>query len=160
MENTNMGTTSMENRTTIESNVEQAMEYVRQHYRTAKVETLIIKCIEALIRNRYEQPDNRQDEEFFKGFLSALGFDSEEIRRIFECDFPDNILVPVDVGIVRYYRTYVICYEGADEVAIRQKAIQQIVETQEELLTPDPDLDIEEDDVIRLRVDFDGIQED
>lgn len=104
----------MENRTTIESNVEHAMEYVHQHYHTVAIEH----------------------------------------------DFPKRIIVPVDVAVIRHYRTYIECYDGTDESCIMHKALKQIVEEQDNVLIPDPDLDIEENDVNYLHVDFDGIQRD
>ena len=59
-----------------------------------------------------------------------------------------KIVVPVDVCIRRYYRGYAVVDEDASLEEIREEMQRRILEDNEEdVLEPDPDLDIEEHDI-------------
>lgn len=151
MKNINMG-----KHAAVESNVKQAMEYVNEVC-TFSEETF--QLIKSIICYGYCALYGIDRFGYFQALLSDLGLTNKQIERIAKYDFPEKVTIPVDVAITRHYRTHVECYDDADEASIRKKAIQEIVECQEGILTPDPDLDIEEGDVTWIHVDFDGVQE-
>lgn len=59
-----------------------------------------------------------------------------------------------------YYRVYVATDEDASREEIVAEATKQIVEYQDNALTDDPDMDIEEDDILGVDIDYDGIMYD
>ena len=71
-----------------------------------------------------------------------------------------KIVVPCDVEIRRYYRMYVTVDEDASLVAIINKARTEIVEHQDAVLVPDPDLDIENHDIFYVNPDRENWLED
>lgn len=68
-----------------------------------------------------------------------------------------NIVVPVEVCIKRYYRTYVHTHEGATDEEIVKAAQEQVIEEQDCTLNLDPDLEIEEGDIVFIEPDYEGI---
>lgn len=61
-----------------------------------------------------------------------------------------KIVVPCDVEIRRFYRAYVTVDEDASDAEIVRKMKAEILEHQDSVLTPDPDLDIEEHDILNV----------
>lgn len=61
-----------------------------------------------------------------------------------------KIVVPCDVEIRRFYRAYVTVDEDASDVEIVRKMKAEILEHQDSVLTPDPDLDIEAHDIFAV----------
>ena len=69
----------------------------------------------------------------------------------------DRIVVPCEVCIKRYYRTYVHIHEGATDENIVNAAMEQIIEEQSNVLVDDTELEIEEGDFVYIEPDYDGI---
>ena len=69
-----------------------------------------------------------------------------------------KMIVPCDVAIRRYYRLYVEAEEGAGEEVIKAKAIEMLTDGTDidTVLTPDPDLETEEQDICWITPDFEG----
>ena len=63
-----------------------------------------------------------------------------------------KVIRPVNIGITRYYRTYVTVDCDMPDEDIQQKVRDEIVENQGIELQDDPDLDIEEGDIV-IRID-------
>ena len=66
------------------------------------------------------------------------------------------MVVPVDVCIRRFYRAYVTVPEDASDDDIYDEVTAAILEHQEEALTPDPDMEIEDHDIQWCRIDREG----
>ena len=67
-----------------------------------------------------------------------------------------KLIVPCNVCIKRFYRAYVEAGENATDEEIRKAMIEAIVENQDKELTEDPDLEIEDHDVIYVEIDHEG----
>jgi hypothetical protein len=67
-----------------------------------------------------------------------------------------KITLPCDVAITRFYRTYVEVDEDATAPEVFQKVRAEILEQQDDALTPDPDLDIEDHDITYIGPDWGG----
>ena len=65
-----------------------------------------------------------------------------------------KVIRPVNIGITRYYRTYVTVDCDMPDEDIQQKVRDEIVENQGIELQDDPDLDIEEGDIVMVNVDY------
>lgn len=65
-----------------------------------------------------------------------------------------KVIRPVNIGITRYYRTYVTVDSDMSDEDIQQKVRDEIVENQEIELQDDPDLEIEEGDIVMVNVDY------
>lgn len=65
-------------------------------------------------------------------------------------------VVPCDVAIKRFYRTYVVVDEEATDEEVMAAVKSQIVEHQDESIMLDPDLEIEEHDILGIDPDDDG----
>lgn len=65
-------------------------------------------------------------------------------------------IVPVNVCIKQYYRAYAHIPENADPEQIRQAVINAILENGELELSPDPDIDTEEQDIVFIAPDEEG----
>ena len=70
------------------------------------------------------------------------------------CD--QEIVVPVNVSIQRFYRCYVHVQEGAAEEEVKETVCKKILEEGEAFLVPDPDLEIEEGDIGAMEIDWDA----
>ena len=93
--------------------------------------------------------------------LKGMGFSTEQLAAFAKGGLPiEYKTVPVDVKVDRYYRVYVrvpACEESNEN--IRKDVKAQIVNEQDKcLMTLDPDLEIEEDDIDVIRIDWDGEQ--
>lgn len=67
-----------------------------------------------------------------------------------------KITVPCDVCIKRYYRTYVVVDDEMEPIDIFKKMNAEILEQQDDALTPDTDLEIEDDDIVYIEPDWDA----
>lgn len=67
-----------------------------------------------------------------------------------------KLIVPCNVCIKRFYRAYVEADENATDEEIRKAMIEAIVENQDKELTEDPDLGIEDHDVVYVEIDHEG----
>lgn len=67
-----------------------------------------------------------------------------------------KITVPCDVEIRRFYRMYVTVDENATDAEIKAAARKDILDYGEEVLTPDPDLNIESHDIFAIIPDHDA----
>ena len=65
-----------------------------------------------------------------------------------------KVIRPVNIGITRYYRTYVTVDSDMPDEDIQQKVRDEIVENQGIELQGDPDLEIEEGDIVMVNVDY------
>lgn len=65
-----------------------------------------------------------------------------------------KVIRPVNIGITRYYRTYVTVDSDMSDEDIQQKVKDEIVENQGIELQDDPDLEIEEGDIVMVNVDY------
>lgn len=91
--------------------------------------------------------------------LQGMGFSEEQLIAFAKGEIPTEYqVVPVDVGILRAYRTYVRVPMDASSEQIEKAAAKQILENGDACLTLDPDLDIEEDDIRWKEIDWDGAQ--
>lgn len=67
-----------------------------------------------------------------------------------------KIIVPCDVCIKRYYRAYAEVDENATNDEIQKAIVEAILENQDRVLTEDPYIEIEEDDISVVYIDHDG----
>ena len=69
-----------------------------------------------------------------------------------------KMVVPCDVAIRRFYRMYVTVGEDAGKQEIEDAVHGELLAAydQDDILTPDPDLDIETHDVLEINPDADG----
>ena len=74
-----------------------------------------------------------------------------------KAETPAKVVIPCNVEITRYYRAYVSVSADATEEQIVQAMRKEILENQDDALTPDPDMGIEEDDIAMVSPDFDAM---
>ena len=67
-----------------------------------------------------------------------------------------KLVVPVNVCIKRFYRTYAYVDENATDEQICNAVKEMIYEEQDKALTTDPDLEIEDGDIEHIHIDHDG----
>lgn len=67
-----------------------------------------------------------------------------------------KLIVPCDVCIKRFYRAYAEVDENATDEEIRKAMIEAILEHQDAELCDDPDIEIEEHDIVSIEIDHDG----
>lgn len=67
-----------------------------------------------------------------------------------------KITIPCDVCIKRFYRTYITVEEGTEPYEVFKKMNAEILEQQDDALTPDPDLEIEDHDIVFIEPDWDA----
>lgn len=65
-------------------------------------------------------------------------------------------VVPCTVAIKRFFRTYVVVDENATNEEILTAVKSQILEGQDESIMLDPDMEIEEHDILGIDPDDDG----
>lgn len=94
-----------------------------------------------------------------KEALKGMGFSDEQLTAFANDELPTEYkIVPVDVGILRQYRTYVRVPLDASRSQVEEAAKNQILENGDATLVLDPDLDIEEDDIGVVSIDWEGEQ--
>ena len=91
--------------------------------------------------------------------LKCMGFSKEQLTAFAKGEIPTEYkIVPVEVVLRRYYRGYVrVPTDGGDKSVLRE-AHKMILEDQDKCLDPDPDMDIEEADILSVAPDWDGVQ--
>ena len=67
-----------------------------------------------------------------------------------------KLIIPCNVIIKRFYRTYAEVDENATDEDIRKAMIEAILEHQDAELTEDPQIDIEEGDIVNMEIDHDN----
>lgn len=67
-----------------------------------------------------------------------------------------KLIIPCNVCIKRFYRGYAEVDENATDEEIRKAMIKAIVDNQDKELTEDPDLEIEDHDIVYVEVDHEG----
>lgn len=67
-----------------------------------------------------------------------------------------KIIVPCDVCIKRHRRAYAEVDENATNEEIQKAIAEAILENQDRVLSEDPDIEIEEDDIYVVDIDHDG----
>lgn len=134
------------------------MWLVRNTEYCAETRNLIEDVIVAVQNHDYLAPATKT--ELLSEALRGMGFSREQLVAFAKGGLPiEYKIVPVDVKVDRYYRVYVrvpACEESNENIKKDVKA--QIVEEQDKCLTPDPCLEIEEDDIDVIRIDWDGEQ--
>lgn len=68
----------------------------------------------------------------------------------------DVMIVPVNVAIKRYYRCYAHVDSDANDDLIIEQIKDDIISHQDDALTNDPELFIEEDDIFGIDIDHDA----
>ena len=135
------------------------MWLVRNTEYCAETRNLIEDVIVAVQNHDYLAPATKT--ELLFEALKGMGFSREQLAAFAKGGLPiEYKIVPVDVKVDRYYRVYVrvpACEESNEN--IRKDVKAQIVNEQDKCLTElDPDLEIEEDDIDVIRIDWDGEQ--
>lgn len=64
-----------------------------------------------------------------------------------------KLIVPCNVCIKRFYRAYAEVDENATDEGIRKAIIDSIIKNQDVELTEDPDLEIEDHDIVYVKID-------
>lgn len=91
--------------------------------------------------------------------LHGMGFNEEQLIAFAKGEIPTEYqIVPVNVEIARYYRTYVRVPIGANAKTIEETARQQVLREGEKTLDQDPGMGIEKDDILRTEIDWDGAE--
>lgn len=67
-----------------------------------------------------------------------------------------KLIVPCNVCIKRFYRTYAEVDENATDEEIRKAMIEAIVENQDKELNEDPDFEIEDEDIVYVEIDHES----
>ena len=67
-----------------------------------------------------------------------------------------KLIVPCNVTIKRFYRAYVEVDENATDEEIRKAMIEAILEHQDAELCEDPDLEIENHDIVNIEIDHEA----
>ena len=89
--------------------------------------------------------------------LKGMGFSSEQLTAFAKGELPPEYeIIPVDVVVKRYYRTYVRVPVGANKNDVTEATMKQILENGDATLTLDSSLDIEKDDVYIECIDWCG----
>ena len=97
--------------------------------------------------------------EILKESLKTVGFSGEQLTAFAKGEIPpEHQIVPVEVGITRFYRTYVRVKCGSDDVEVMKEAKKQIVEEQDSCIELDPDLEIDSDDISMIQIDWEGAE--
>lgn len=116
-----------------------------------------------LIKNIFEyiEPMSHEDREsILFDLLKGTGVTRDEVESLSKRRMPKRLVYPVNVSIRRYYRAYVSVAEGSSNEQILKRCRELVRSEQDEALTLDPDLDIEDDDITEMYIDEDGVQED
>ena len=67
-----------------------------------------------------------------------------------------KMIVPCNICIKRFYRAYAEVDENTTDEEIRKAVTEAILKNQDKELCDDPDLEIEEDDIVYVDIDHDG----
>ena len=98
-----------------------------------------------------------EKERILRGCMEDATFSDGEITTFAQNMVPEKfVTVPVDVSVVRGYRIYVKVPKGSDSDAVKKATKEEIINYGLEESELDPDLDIEEDDIRCIDVDWEG----
>lgn len=101
--------------------------------------------------NEIEIPEGMSDEEEVSDYISNVtgfchkGFSLNKI-----------LVIPANVCIKRFYRVYAHVNKNVTDEEIRKAIIEAILDNQDEELTDDPDMEIEEGDIEYVDIDHEG----
>lgn len=117
---------------------------------------LIEDVINSIVHNTpYMNPETRTL--MLQEALKGMGFSKEQLTAFAKGEIPTEYqVVPVETRIVRFYRTYVRVPIGTTEKEVKAAAIKQITTDMDNCLELDPDMEIEEDDILCMAVDWEG----
>ena len=123
----------------------------------AETRNLIEDVINAIASRDYVEPYTRFA--MMKDALHGMGFDDDQLFAFANGKIPtEHQIVPVNVEMVRYYRTYVRVPIGANAGIIEEAARKQVLEEGEKTLDQDPGMEIERDDILSTEIDWEGAQ--
>lgn len=93
--------------------------------------------------------------------LKSMGFSNEQLEAFASEKIPPEYrIIPVETVIRRYYRTYVRVPKGKEtDRFVCEAARKMILEEQMDCLDQDPDMDIEDDDILSIAPDWEGAQD-
>ena len=101
-----------------------------------------------------EIPDGMEDDDEISDYLSEVtGFCHKGFRLVGK---KTKLIVPCNVCITRFYRTYAHVDENATDKEIRKAMIEAILEHQDAELCEDPDLKIEDHDIVNIEIDHEA----
>lgn len=121
----------------------------------AETRNLVEDVITAVWNRSYLSPFAKKT--MLSDMLKGMGFSNEQLEAFANCRIPEEYqMVPVNVGIKRYYRTWVRVQKTKDRELVKEAAKKQILNHGDHALELDHDLDIEEDDIEFIEVDWDG----
>ena len=133
------------------------MEYLEKRLTCSLGERLLIRSVmEAIV----EQSSLVLTEKInlLRKALLPYGFGPEELYAFAQDKVPQYQIVPVEARIQRAYRIYVRVPAAAGQEAVKRTALRQILNGEQMDLMED--VDIEEDDVLCMDVDWDGAAND
>lgn len=131
-------------------------EYLKQNTAYSLDAVNVIESTISAVSELPIAPEKRAD--FLREILSDGTFSDEEIACFAVGKTPEQKyeLVPVDTVVQRSYIVWVRVPKGSDSDAVKEAARKQIINeglSEEEL---DPGLDIEEEDICGMDVDWEG----
>lgn len=72
-----------------------------------------------------------------------------------------KVIYPYNAGIQRFYRGYISVDEETPEDKVREAIVQDILEHQDGAnFDPDPEMEIETNDIIEISIDWNGVMGD
>lgn len=123
----------------------------------AETRNLVEDVINAIASREYIDPCTKFI--MLRDALHGMEFNEEQITAFASGKIPTEYqVVPVDLKIARYYRTYVRVPMEANAGTIEEAARKQVLEEGKKTLDQDPDMDIEEDDIMMTVIDWDGAE--
>ena len=123
----------------------------------AETRNLVEDVINSISSREFIDPCTRFT--MLRDALHGMGFNDEQLVAFAYGKIPTEYqVVPVNLKIARYYRTYVRVPMEANAGTIEEAARKQVLEEGEKTLEQDPDMDIEEDDIMMTDIDWDGAE--
>ncbi len=122
----------------------------------AETRNLVEDVITAIWNRSYLSPFAKKT--MLADMLKGMGFSNEQLEAFANCRIPEEYqIVPVEARISRFYRTYVRVPRGTSQADVKAAALKQITTDMDNCIELDEDMGIEEDDVLSLGIDWDGI---
>lgn len=123
----------------------------------AETRNLVEDVINSISSREYIDPCTRFT--MLRDALRGMGFNDEQLAAFASGKIPTEYqVVPVNLKIARYYRTYVRVPIGANSGIIEEAARKQVLEEGEKTLDQDPGMEIERDDILSTEIDWDGAE--
>jgi hypothetical protein len=123
----------------------------------AETRNLIEDVINSISSREYIEPYTRFV--MLRDALHGMGFNDKQLTAFAYGKIPAEYqVVPVNLKIVRYYRTYVRVPMEANAETIEEAARKQVLREGEKTLDQDPGMGIEKDDILRTEIDWDGAE--